>query len=90
MRNGGGAVLTIVKFPEKLPRRNRRSNSARSCGQAQAQIERLGVDALDLPDPGQTARLALGPREPGHAGYAHGRYLSATGPGIPMTRTRSI
>ena len=42
-------------------------------GEPQPQIERPAVDALDLPDPGDPGRFALGPGKPRHAGHAHRR-----------------
>src|SRR5262249_34372041 len=37
-------------------------------GEPQAQIEGAAIDALDFPDPGNAAALAVGAGEPGHAG----------------------
>src|SRR5207248_10861705 len=41
--------------------------------QPKPQVERLAVDAFQLPNPADAKLVALGPRKPCHAGNTHGR-----------------
>ncbi len=48
----------------------------KSGGEAEAQVDRLAVDAFQLPYPGDPELVALRPGEPRHAGYTHRRLAS--------------